>query len=126
VLTLDQTVSMDYYGSKLYPFWQRNFDSATELISSVFEGYESLVALTSKFDKDLYDDLSSVGGSKYADLLSLVYRQVTGSLEKTYNPDVDETWVFMKEISSDGDVSTVDVVYPAIPMFLYLAPETFR
>lgn len=29
----------------------------------------------------------------------------------------------MKEISSDGDVSTVDVIYPASPLILYLNPE---
>lgn len=29
----------------------------------------------------------------------------------------------MKEISSDGDVSTVDVIYPASPFYLYHAPE---
>jgi len=29
----------------------------------------------------------------------------------------------MKEISSDGDVSTVDVIFPASPMFFYLNPN---
>ena len=32
----------------------------------------------------------------------------------------------MKEISSDGDVSTIDVVYPAAPFFIDQAPETLR
>lgn len=33
----------------------------------------------------------------------------------------------MKEISSDGDVSTIDVIYPASPFFLAVqAPETLR
>jgi hypothetical protein len=38
-----------------------------------------------------------------------------------------ESWVFMKEISSDGDVSTIDVIYPASPFFLATSsPETLR
>ena len=37
-----------------------------------------------------------------------------------------EAWGFMKEISSDGDVSTVDVIYPAFPFFAKLAPDFFR
>lgn len=32
----------------------------------------------------------------------------------------------MKEISSDGDVSTVDVIFPASPLILLLNPELFR
>jgi hypothetical protein len=32
----------------------------------------------------------------------------------------------MKEISSDGDVSTVDVIYPSSPFFLWLHPEMLR
>lgn len=32
----------------------------------------------------------------------------------------------MKEISSDGDISTIDVIYPAVPMFLYLNPKAFQ
>ncbi|RYY34716.1 DUF4965 domain-containing protein, partial [archaeon] len=29
-----------------------------------------------------------------------------------------EMWYFLKEISSDGDVSTMDVIFPASPQFL--------
>jgi hypothetical protein len=35
-------------------------------------------------------------------------------------------YYFIKEISSDGDVSTVDVIYPAAPFFLYFNPELLR
>lgn len=31
-------------------------------------------------------------------------------------------WAFLKEISSDGNVSTVDVIYPASPAWLYADP----
>jgi len=32
----------------------------------------------------------------------------------------------MKEISSDGDVSTVDVIFPSSPLFFVKNPEVFR
>lgn len=41
----------------------------------------------------------------------------------TWNHVINETWIFMKEISSDGDVSTIDVIYPAAPLILYENPE---
>jgi hypothetical protein len=127
-ITLDQGVSMDYYGTQLKPYWTTNYGDAGALIEAVHGGYEEVVAKTKAFDAKLRDRLSAVGGSKYADLLSLVYRQVTGALEKTVSlfGEAVEPWVFMKEISSDGDVSTVDVIYPAVPMFYWLYPETFR
>jgi hypothetical protein len=32
----------------------------------------------------------------------------------------------MKEISSDGNLNTVDVIYPAMPLFLYVAPQYLK
>ena len=35
-------------------------------------------------------------------------------------------WNFLKEISTNGDMQTMDVVYPASPMMLYTNPELLR
>lgn len=43
-----------------------------------------------------------------------------------YNHILNTTWAFMKEISSDGDVSTVDVIYPACPLIFYKNPYLFH
>jgi len=56
----------------------------------------------------------------------LAYRQVLGACKITWNAAENSPWIFMKEISSAGDVSTVDVVYPASPLHLYLNPEALR
>lgn len=42
------------------------------------------------------------------------------------NDRIGMPWLFIKEISSDGDVSTVDVIYPAAPFFLQQNPEALR
>jgi len=44
-------------------------------------------------------------------------------LKLVYNPKTQEPWYFLKEISSDGDLSTVDVIFPASPILLYANPE---
>ena len=35
-------------------------------------------------------------------------------------------WNFLKEISTNGDMQTMDVVFPASPMLLYTNPELLR
>ena len=44
-----------------------------------------------------------------AGVLECVYRQVVGGTQSVWNSVLEEHWMFMKEISSDGDVSTVSV-----------------
>lgn len=51
---------------------------------------------------------------------------MTGGCKWVWNPLEEKPWLFMKEISSDGDISTIDVIYPAVPMFLYLNPKAFQ
>lgn len=63
--------------------------------------------------------------SDYANIVALSTRQAMGGTEITVGPSLDtsDVMVFLKEISSDGNVNTVDVIFPAWPIFLYLNPE---
>ena len=38
----------------------------------------------------------------------------------------NKMWNFLKEISTNGDMQTMDVVYPASPLMLYTNPELLR
>jgi hypothetical protein len=67
--------------------------------------------------------LNKTGGEQYALLGSLVTRQITGALARTWSMKNNRLQLYMKEISSDGDISTVDVIYPSSPFFLLLKPE---
>lgn len=60
------------------------------------------------------------GGPQYATLGALAYRQVLAGTKLVWNDRLNTMWYFMKEISSDGDVSTVDVVFPSYPIPTYL------
>ncbi len=44
-------------------------------------------------------------------------------MKLVWNDKEKMPWFFLKEISSDGDIQTVDVIYPASPILLYLKPE---
>ncbi|OCK77996.1 DUF1793-domain-containing protein [Lepidopterella palustris CBS 459.81] len=66
----------------------------------------------------------------YYAIVALSARQVMGAYVFAAPPDLGPTnespLMFQKEISSDGNVNTVDVMYPAMPFFLYVNPELLR
>lgn len=65
----------------------------------------------------------------YYSIVALSARQVMGAYVLAIPPageDQSEPLMFQKEISSDGNVNTIDVVYPAMPFFLYANPNMLR
>jgi len=63
----------------------------------------------------------------YYAIVTLSARQVMGAYVLTVNSndseDNTDPLIFQKETSSDGNVNTVDVMYPAMPFFLYTSSE---
>jgi hypothetical protein len=90
-----------------------------DLIEVAAEEYQQLRQKFIGFDLELTMNLFDVGGAEYATLGALVYRQVFAACKMVWNTEKNTSWYFMKEISSDGDISTVDVVFPASPFLLY-------
>lgn len=71
----------------------------------------------------------------YYSIVALSARQVMGAYVFAIPPsggctnesvNASEPLMFQKEISSDGNVNTVDVMYPAMPFFLYANPELLK
>ena len=68
----------------------------------------------------------------YYSIVSLSARQVMGSLVLAVPPRSQNTTeeenplVLMKEISSDGNANTVDVIFPSMPFFLYANPNVLE
>ena len=84
--------------------------------------YESLLQRAIAFDNELTADLTAAGGSQYAELSVLAYRQAIGAHKLV--ADVDGTPLFFaKENFSNGCIDTVDVFYPSAPLFLLLNPK---
>lgn len=74
-------------------------------------------------------DVSEAGS--YYSIIALSARQVMGAYVLATPPSINgsntsEPLMFQKEISSDGNVNTVDVMYPAMPFFLYSNVELLR
>ncbi|KAI1812844.1 DUF1793-domain-containing protein [Poronia punctata] len=64
----------------------------------------------------------------YYSIVALSARQVMGAYVFAQDPNATniEPLIFQKEISSNGNVNTVDVLYPAMPFFLYANPNLLR
>lgn len=119
ILAYDDIYSLDFFGTRLQAYWHTLFSDILSLLDQAWEDYPSLIKESSQFDQETMAALQKIGGDQYATLTALAYRQCVGGTKLTWNPEKKMPWYFMKEISSDGDVSTVDVIFPASPLFLY-------
>ncbi|KAF8914019.1 DUF1793-domain-containing protein [Gymnopilus junonius] len=107
-------------------FWSQ-FSSPISVISSFLSDYENALSRADIFDSQVACDATKISAD-YASVVALSIRQVLGATEITLSKysngtyNTDDVIVFMKEISSDGNVNTVDVIFPAWPALLYTNP----
>ncbi|KAG9084624.1 hypothetical protein FS749_005086, partial [Ceratobasidium sp. UAMH 11750] len=132
----DPLVQYVVAGNKLeerHPYWLSKYPNATDMISSFLSAseYQHAVSAAWAIDNKIYNDATPISAD-YTAVTQLSLRQAFASIEITvpkaasggYN--TSDVKVFMKEISSDGNVNTVDVIFPAWPVFLYLNPDLGR
>ncbi|TFK45401.1 DUF1793-domain-containing protein [Heliocybe sulcata] len=107
-------------------FWSQ-YPTVDAAITDFMADYDNALSVAKAFDSQVQSDASKVSSS-YADIVALSIRQALATVELTISKDGDGSWntsdvmMFLKEISSDGDVNTVDVISPAWPLFLYTNP----
>ncbi|KAJ7658891.1 hypothetical protein B0H17DRAFT_345172 [Mycena rosella] len=120
---LSPTVNQD---RSLY-FWSR-FNTAADVISFFLKDYANALTTARTLDAKVEMDAAKIS-SDYAGIVALSIRQSLAASELTISKGANGKWntsdvmLFMKEISSDGNMNTVDVVFPTTPIFLYLFPK---
>ncbi|KAK2466302.1 hypothetical protein APHAL10511_001944 [Amanita phalloides] len=100
------------------------FLTTEAMISSFIGDYSDALSRARSFDAKLRSDASAIS-SDYADIVALSVRQAFGAMEITVAKEVvnsSDVLIFLKEISSDGNVNTVDVIFPTWPILLYTNP----
>ncbi|KAI1481220.1 glutaminase GtaA [Daldinia eschscholtzii] len=123
-MTQDGAINLLGEGSDLttYPaLWQSYFDSAVDALTFFYNDYDEVSELSTDLDNKVASDSLAAAGQNYLTLTSLSVRQTFGALQFT-GTDSDPL-VFLKEISSNSDIQTVDVIFPAIPLILYTNPS---
>ncbi len=121
----DDIESIEYFGKHLRSYWNKDAKTIVEAIEEAAAEYKQTKEICDIFSHRLYSDAFAAGGEKYAELLSLAYRQVIAG-HKLVLDENGEILFISKECFSNGCAATVDVSYPSIPMFLLYNPELVK
>ena len=121
----DCGASINYFGAQLKSYWNKDGKSIEEAITEAAVEYATLKDKCDAFSKKMYADALAAGGDKYAELLSLAYRQVIAAHKLVLDENGDVLYI-SKECFSNGCAATVDVSYPSIPMYLYYNTELVK
>jgi hypothetical protein len=125
-LTQDEAVQFagasDY--APLPSLWTSYFDTELAALSFFHHDYSESSAVAAEFDNRVATDSIATAGQDYLTITSLSARQAFGATQLCGTED--HMYLFLKEISSDGNMNTVDVVFPAYPIFLYTNPEFLK
>ena len=103
------------------PLWMSYFASESALLSYHYADFPHAAALAANYSNQLAVDAYESGSDNYKDIVALSARQVMGATSFSGTPE--NPLLFLKEISSNGNSQTVDVIFPAFPFFLYTNPR---
>jgi len=121
LVAYDEIYAIGYFGQKLRPYWRRNGATPADLLAAAERDYHRLVQRCAEFDADLMAALTRSGGARYAQLAALAYRQCLAANGLAADAQ-GAPLLFTKENTSNGDIATVDVIFPQDPIFLFLSP----
>jgi len=124
-----RTPAVSYLGSNLNPWWMHYWSTWTDMLDWFDSDRAAALTAATVLDQRIHDDAVRVAGGgdtgeHYAAVCALALRQAVAGTELVDRGG--SPWAMLKEISSDGNVSTVDVMYPASPAYLYLSPAYLR
>jgi hypothetical protein len=118
---LVRTPAVSYLGQDLPPLWSTEFSTWQDMLAFFLGDLAAAQGRADRLDARITGDARAAGGTAYAGLCAIALRQAYGGTELVAGPN-GQPWAFLKEISSDGNVSTVDVLYPASPAWVYADP----
>ncbi len=118
MLAYDDLYSVQYFGENLRPWWNREGNvTMPVLLQTAEKEYEQIQKRSNAFDTKLRNDARKAGGTQYADLCVLAYRQAIAAHKIVASPK-GEVLFLSKENFSNGSIGTVDITYPSAPLFL--------
>ncbi|ORY68717.1 uncharacterized protein BCR38DRAFT_455604 [Pseudomassariella vexata] len=123
-LTQDNAISFLGEGSGLTTvpsLWKSYFSNDIDAVTFFYNDYGDAFGLATALDNKIASDSLAAAGQDYLVITTLSVRQTFGALQFTGTDSAP--LVFLKEISSNSDIQTVDVIFPAMPLILYTNPK---
>ncbi|KAI9686550.1 MAG: hypothetical protein M1822_003561 [Bathelium mastoideum] len=123
----DQAVS--YLGADWTHFYRATYSDAPSAVDHFLNDYAGASADSLALDAAVASGANSAGGANYSDIVTLSVRQAYASCDFSIvdsSKDTSDPLIFLKEISSDGNVNTLDVLYPIHPIFYVLNAASIR
>ena len=105
----------------MMPLWKTWFSIDYKLLNFHYLDFANARDLAMNYSSQLAIDAYESGSESYVDIVALSARQVMGATSFSGTPE--NPIIFLKEISSNGNCQTVDVIFPAFPFFLYTNPR---
>ena len=112
----DEIQDVQFLGTRYKAYWSKDGQQLTDAFENLRDNYKSYMQRARRWDKIIYDDALAAGNKKYAETLAASYRQTLAAHKLFMDKDGDLMY-FSKENSSGGFINTVDVTYPAAPLF---------
>ncbi|KAJ5648400.1 hypothetical protein N7490_004772 [Penicillium lividum] len=103
------------------PLWESWYPTTEELLTFHYNDHATAASLAANYSEQVTEDAYLSGADDYVDIVALSARQVMGAT--TFSGTPDNPLLFLKEISSNGNFQTIDVIFPAFPFFLYTNPR---
>ncbi|MDR3708566.1 MAG: DUF4965 domain-containing protein [Capsulimonadaceae bacterium] len=122
IVAYDEIYSIRWFGKKLRPYWRRNGAEPADMLAAAERDYASLDKRCAQFDKDIMADLVKAGGEKYAQIAALAFRQTFAGCGLVADAN-QQPLLLTKENTSNGDLATVDVIFPMDPIMVFFSPS---
>ncbi|KAK6431263.1 hypothetical protein LTR95_012581, partial [Oleoguttula sp. CCFEE 5521] len=126
-LSQRDSIQFDGTGGGVQPvqiLWATQYANDLDVLSALYGNFRDVYNGCVSLDSKVTTDAVAAGGQDYLTIVSLAIRQMFAAFQvagTTATP-----YIFMDEISSNGNMNTVDVIYPLMPAMLYLNPSWFK
>ena len=124
IIAYDDVYSINYFGDFLKGLWTEKFKSVEDAMIYCADNRESILSEIYAQDERIIKDAEGFG-ENYVKILSAAVRQVLAG-HKLVRDKNGELLYLSKECHSNGCINTVDVSYPAMPMYLLYTPELVK
>jgi hypothetical protein len=121
--------AINYLGKAYTGYYRAEHPDTYQAVIYFLNDYSDAFSESLILDQKLSTAAKSAAGQRYADIVALSTRQAYGGIDLTIpndNLDTSEVLAFIKELSSDGNVNTVDVIMPAFPIYWVMDPDYIR